>query len=103
MGDREGDASGTELAVDERERRGVVTPGAVHPSHSGASNRELVGARRPIGFGFPASPIVVGILSKSSGNKREKNADEQRQFHGGALYFAEMAVRFIASFDKTGV
>ena len=78
MCDREVDTRRAELAIDERQRRGVVAPGAVDASYGGASNRELVDAGRPIGFRFPASPIVVGILSESGGNERENNADEQR-------------------------
>src|SRR5262249_18545256 len=96
--DRESDASRAELAIDERECRGVVAPGAVDASHGGASNRELVDARRSIGFRFPASSIVVGILSKSGGTERENNADEQCQFHSGRLYPVEIVrneVRFI--------
>ena len=78
MCDREVDTHRAELAINERQRRGVVTPGAVDAAHGGASNRELVDAGRPIGFRFPASPIVVGILSESGGNERENNADNQR-------------------------
>jgi len=70
MCDREVDARRAELAIDERQRGGVVAPSAVNASYCGASNRELVDAGRPIGFRFPASPIVVGILSKSGGNER---------------------------------
>ena len=103
MRDREGHTGWSELAVDERERRGVIAPGAVDASYGGASNRELVDTRRPIGFCFPASAIVVGILSKCGGTEFQNSADEQRQFHGGALYPAKSAARFIASFDKTGV
>jgi hypothetical protein len=40
-------------------------------------------------------------LSKSGGHERENNTDNQRQFHGGALYPAEIPGRFIASFAKT--
>ena len=78
MCDREVDTRRAELTIDERQRRGIVTPGAVDAAHGGASNRELVDAGRPIGFRFPASPIVVGILSESGGNERENNADNQR-------------------------
>src|SRR5262245_21524322 len=102
MCDREADTRWAECAIDKRQRRGVVAPGAVDASYGGASNRELINAGRPIGFRFPASPIVIGILSKSGGNERENNTDNQRQSHGGALYRAEIAARFIASFDKTG-
>ena len=78
MCDREGDTRRSELAIDKRERRGVVAPGTVDASYGGASNRELVDVGRPIGFRFPATPIVVGILSKGRGSERENNADEQR-------------------------
>ena len=78
MCDREGDTRRAELAIDKRERRGVVAPGTVDASHGGASNRELVDVGRPIGFRFPATPIVVGVLSESGRNERENNADEQR-------------------------
>ena len=78
MCNREGDTRRAELAVDERERRGVVAPGAVDAPYGGASNRELVDTGRPVGFRFPAPTIVVGVLSKSGGNERENNAEEQR-------------------------
>jgi hypothetical protein len=71
MRDSEGDTRRAELAINERERRGVVAPGAVDASHGGASNRKFVNARQPISFGLPAPAIVVGILSEGGRNDRE--------------------------------